>query len=672
MIGATIRFAGRAVDDNQRGIMETLPLAARLLALAAACACAPASAAGLNLAHIFADHAVLQRDQSIAVWGTAGAGRKLTVTLAGRSASGSADAHGKWKLQLPPLPAGGPYTLSVASDGQTVSRADVMVGDVYLCSGQSNMEFAMRASTNAWGNTNAAGNDRIRFLNVQKFSAATPQAEFKDPVEWKVATPETIGDASAVCYYMARSLQANYKIPVGFVNASWGGTTIQGWIGAESLRTAPGYAAGVDAVAQYGADPAAGMRAEEARNEAWWTAHDPAAAAQRAWSAPGFDDHAWATVTPAGSWKDSGVADFKDFDGVAWYRTTVTLTEAQAQAANALQLGPVDTYDTTWVNGVRVGGGSTAWMWRDYPVPAGVFRAGPNVVVLRVLGGGKGGGLTGQPANRAVRLADGATVPLPAAWKIRRGSALKGQSIPPAPWDVPTSYTTLYNGMVAPLVGYTFKLAAWYQGESNAGAPQEYRTLLPLLMRDWRQRFGQPALPFLVVQLPSYGAPAKTPGQSGWAELRDAQAQAVAQDPHAGLAVTLDVGDRFDIHPTQKTLVGERLARAARAVAYGEKTAPGGPTAVSARRSGADVVVTFRDTGGSLATYSSDRAIGFEVCGASACRYADARVAGDTVVLAGAGGADVTRVRYAWADAPFVNLFGADDLPAAPFQLDVR
>lgn len=650
----------------------TTKLAVRLLALAAASACLPGQAAELGLARIFSDHAVLQRDQPIAVWGTAAPRQKLTVTLGGRTASGSADAHGKWKIQLPPQPAGGPYTLSVAANGQTVSRNDILVGDVYLCSGQSNMEFAQHQATNAIGAVWAGRNETLRFLNVPKNSTATPQDELKGPVEWQVVTPETVGDASAVCYYMARSLQGSAKAPIGFINASWGGTTIQGWIGAESLRTLDDYKAGVAAVAQLGADPAAAMRAEEVRNEAWWTAHDPAATAQRAWIAPDFDDSAWQTVTPTGSWKDSGLPGFKDFDGVAWYRTTVTLTEAQARAANALHLGPVDTYDTTWVNGVRVGGASTSWMGRDYAVPAGVFKPGRNVIAMRVLNAGQGGGPSGAPSSRAIATSDGQAIPLPAAWKVQRGSALKGLAVPPAPWDVPTSYTTLYNGMIAPLVGYKFKLAAWYQGESNTGAAQEYRTLLPLLMRDWRQRFGQNTLPFFIVQLTSYGSPARTPGQSGWAELRDAEAATVANDAHAGLAVTIDVGDRFDIHPTQKTLVGERLARAARAVAYGEKTIPGSPTAVSAQRRGNDVVVTFKDTGGGLATYSSDRAIGFEVCAAAACRYAEARVAGDTVVLPGAGTPDVTRVRYAWADAPFVNLFGADDLPAAPFQLEVR
>jgi len=632
-----------------------------------------AQAADLGFAKVFGDHAVLQRDQPIAVWGTGAAGHKLTVTLNGKTAQATADGQGRWRVELPRLPAGGPYTLGVTSDGKTVTVNDVLVGDVYLCSGQSNMEFAVKNATNAFGTIMGSANDRIRFLNVQKTSTPEPQAELKGPAEWKLAGPDTLGDASAVCYFMARSLQANYKVPVGFINASWGGTTIQGWIGAQSLRTVPGYAEGVAAVQELGTHPQQAMQREETRNEAWWTAHDPAAKTQRAWAAPGFDDSAWPQMTPAGSWKESGIAAFKDFDGVAWFRTTVTLTPEQAASANALQLGPIGHYDTTWVNGVRVGGGSTGWMWRDYPVPQGVLKPGRNVIAVRVLSGDQGSGLTGQASNRGVRLADGKVIPLPAVWKYQVGSRLKGLKVPPAPWDVPTSYTTLYNGMLAPLVGYKFKLAAWYQGESNTGATEEYRTLLPLMMRDWRQRFGQPDLPFLIVQLPGYGGVAKAPGgPSDWAELRDAQAFAVKGDAHAGLVVTIDLGDRFDIHPTQKTVVGDRAARAARAVAYGESIAPGGPEVVSVRPAGNDIAVTFKNTGGSLATYSSDKAIAFEVCSGNTCRYADGVVAGDQVLLKGAWAPGVTRVRYAWANAPFVNLFGAEDLPAAPFQMGVQ
>jgi sialate O-acetylesterase len=226
--------------------------------------------------------------------------------------------------------------------------------------------------------------------------------------------------------------------------------------------------------------------------------------------------------------------------------------------------------------------------------------------------------------------------------------------------------------MIAPLQGYKFKLAAWYQGEANAGAAQEYRTLLPMLFADWRKTLGQPDLPFMVAQLTSFGSVATKPGNSAWAELRLAQTLAVRNDKHAGLAVTFDFGDRSDIHPGQKTIVGERLARAARAVAYGEKITPGGPEAVSASRNGGDIVIRFANTNGGLRTYSSDMAIGFEACVRDACRYVPATVEGDTVRLKGAATGDTGKVRYAWADAPFINLFSGDDLPANGFELDVQ
>jgi sialate O-acetylesterase len=642
-----------------------------LLALLSLMANAQVHAADVGFAHVFGDHAVLQRDQPITVWGTAGPGQKLTVSLNGHVASGTADKQGKWRVQLPRMPAGGPYALALAADGKSASLDDIMIGDVYLCSGQSNMEFAVRASTNAFAALGGPTNNNLRFLNIPKASEFSPQDDIRQPADWKVVGRDTVGDASAACYYMARSLQASYNVPVGFINASWGGTTIQGWISPTALRTIGDYTQGVAAVQEHATNTALALKKEEERQEAWWDAHDPAAKGQRAWIAPGFDDSSWQQITPAGSWKASGIGELKNFDGVAWLRTTIDLTQAQAAKANSVQLGPVDTFDTTWVNGVRVGGSSTDWFWRDYAVPAGVFKAGRNVIVMRVLGGGHGGGLTGQPGSRGVKTADGQFIALPPSWKYKLGSPIKGASQPAAPWDVPTSLTTLYNGMIAPLSGFGFKLAAWYQGESNALAAGEYRTLLPLLMNDWRARFGAPRLPFLVVQLPGYGAVAKKPGSSAWAELREAQDLAVKNDPRAALVVTIDVGDRSDIHPTQKTIVGERLARAARAVAYGESITPGGPQALSARRDGNDIVVEFRNTNGALATYSSDKAIGFEICARDNCRFADATVSGHRVVLPGANTPGVTQVRYAWADSPFVNLFSGDDLPAAPFRMEV-
>jgi hypothetical protein len=633
-------------------------------------AAAPARPAPPAFAAIFSDHAVLQRSEPLAIWGTAAPGQAVTVRLGGKTATAGADGSGRWRVAMPAMPAGGPHALSVTDGNGAATLGDIMVGDVCLCGGQSNMAFPARLSTGAWPGFPA--NPDLRFVNIQLASAAAAQPDLKQPVAWKAVSPETAGEASAACYYMARSLQQREKVAVGFIASTWGGTTIQGWIGAPSLKTLPAYAARLEALADMAADPAKAMAGEARRHEQWWDAHDPQAHTQRAWRLPEFDDAGWPSLTPRGAWKEAGIAALADFDGAVWFRTTVTLTEAQAREANALQLGPIDTYDSTWVNGVRVGGGSTAWVWRDYAVPAGVFKPGRNVIAVHVLSGDTGGGLTGQPEQRGVKTRDGGFIALSAPWKYQPGLRARDLSIAPAPWDFPTSLSTLHNAMIAPLTGYKFKLAAWYQGESNTDAATEYETLLPLLFADWRATFGQPALPFLVVQLSSHGAVATQPGRSDWAQLREAQAKAVRNDRHAGLVVTIDVGDRTDGHPPQKAVVGERLALAARALAYGEAVAPGGPQADTVTRAGDDLVVRFRHTGAGLRTYSAGHAIGFEACAGAACRYVLAVAEGDTVTLKGANLPGTTHVRYAWADAPYVNLYSSTDLPAAPFDMAIR
>ncbi len=623
-------------------------------------------------AHIFADHAVLQQGGPIPVWGTAAPSQAVTVSLGDKTVNVTADAKGHWRADLPATAPGGPYTLTVSAGTAATTLNDIRVGDVFLCGGQSNMQFPAKLATDAWGAIGASANNNIRFVNIPNDSEALPQDDLKAPAKWQVAAADTTGEASAVCYYMAKTLQAAHGGTVGFIDSDWGGTTIQGWISASSLETLPAYKAGVAAVRAYGATPDKAEAELGRTQEAWWDAHDPDAQAERAYVAPAFDDAKWASLTPAGSWKDAGIDGFKGFEGVAWFRKTVTLTDAQATTANELALGPIDTYDTTWVNGVRIGASGVNWMWRDYKVPAGVFKPGKNVVVIRVLGQG---GLTGQPENRGIKTSDGQYVSLAGAWSYKVGRPLKGQSIPPAPWDVPNSFNTLYNGMIYPLTGYSVKLAAWYQGEANANSVEqatEYNTLLPLLIKDWRADFHEPDMPFFVAELANYGTPPAKPGPSAWAEIRQAEAQTVRNDPHAGLAVTVDVGDPTNIHPTQKVVVGQRLARAVEAVAYGAAVTPGGPDATAVTRNGADLVIAFKDTNGGLRTYSSAQAIGFEVCRGEACTYAPASVDGDTIVLKGANAPDVTRVRYAWADAPFVNLYSADNLPAVPFELDVK
>ncbi|MGT2515983.1 sialate O-acetylesterase [Sphingomonas panni] len=510
---------------------------------------------------------------------------------------------------------------------------------------------------------------QLRFVTIPDTSVPAPTADLPTRAEWKTVTPDTVGDASAVCYFMARSLRATEQVPMGFIASEWGGTRIESWISAPSLGKLPGFADRLATVATYGSNPAEAIAREGARRERAWEAYDPAAKQERAFRAATFDDRSWTTL-PA----DDGqlpAADRTRLDGVVWLRTVVDLTPEQVAAAKRIQLGPIGKFDETYINGRYVGGGNVDWVWRNYEFPAGVLKPGRNVIAIRAVGVNGRMAFT-NTTNRAIGLNDGRSVPLNGPWRYSIGSPIKDAQIAPAPWEVPNSLTTLYNGMIAPLSGYGLKLAAWYQGESNTGEAEAYRGLLTNLMADWRRTFAQRDLPFFVVQLTAFGKPQTVPIDSGWAALRQAEAEAVAADAHAGLAVTLDVGDRFDIHPAQKKVVGERLARLARVVAYRHPGLRSGPEAADAVRQGSDIVVRFRNVTNGLQRYGGASAIGFERCAGTTCSFVDGTVQGDTVVLSGANRPEVTAIRYAWSDAPFVNLFDGADLPAAPFTLPVR
>jgi len=349
----------------------------------------------------------------------------------------------------------------------------------------------------------------------------------------------------------------------------------------------------------------------------------------------------------------------------------VTLTAEQARQDAVLSIGAVDDADVTWVNGKPVGGSSNAATPRNYLLPAGTLVAGSNVITINDDNVWAEGGMTGPAEVMRLSFADGTSVALDTGWRY----AIAGKprtNAPRAPWDDINGTGTLYNAMIAPLGPTALAGVAWYQGESDTDLPG-YEKRLAAMMRDWRRQFGLPELPFAIVQLSAYGDTASRPRESGWAGLRDTQRRVAEKDGHAAVAVTLDLGDPLDIHPGEKREVGRRLARAMRGLAYGEATGPSGPRVVQAGR-GTDGTVTlsFADVAGNLETHGADRAIGFELCGAEqgSCRYADARLSGSQVVIA-ADGRPVTRVRYAWADSPTVNLFDRDGLPVGGFEISV-
>ncbi len=627
-----------------------------------------------QFARLFSDHAVLQRGQPVHVWGTATAAQTLRVSLAGQTIAATAGPDGRWQANMPARTAGGPFELSVTDrTGAHTTLHDIMIGDVFLCGGQSNMEFALKYASDSWGATQTPLDRNLRYILIAHDAAATPISELASPARWQVIGPDTAGDASAVCYYMSKAIEADQGVAIGMIDAYWGGTAAQAWISASGLAALHSYDRTLEALAAYTASPEQAEARWLESIAASWQSSEPEAASKAQWLKPDFDDHDWKSVTPNGPWENSGDPALASFDGILWYRTRIDLTQAQASTAQRIALGPVDDMDLTWINGVLVGASSDWEKPRNYRIPPGALKAGPNIIVVRVIDTGGGGGLWGTPADRKLTFLDGTSAALPEVWKYRiSGQINPGSTLPAEPGVSPNGLTTLYNAMIAPLTPYRIKGVAWYQGEANTYSATEYSRLLPALLHDWRLQFDAPDLPFLIVQLSAYGPVAVKPGISSWAELRDVQRRVVDADPHAGLAVTIDFGDRTDIHPTQKTIVGARLARAARAVIYGEQVSAGGPEAISVTRLNGDLIVHFRNSNGGLQTYSSDQALSFEVCSADgACTYASARPEKDTVVLKGANEQGAVKLRYAWADAPYTNLYSGDDLPAVPLQLDI-
>jgi len=601
----------------------------------------------------FTDHAVLQRDRAIAVHGQAAPKAQIVLSFAGATVRAAANAKGAWRALLPARPAGGPYSLVATSGGASMTLSDVMVGDVWLCSGQSNMEFTLRHVTNADTEVQQAAHPLLRLFNVPRQSSATPQAGFSRPVGWQVSAPASAADFSAACYFMGRDLQQRQGIAVGLISSAWGGSVIEDWISRESLATLPRYRPALDLLDAYGRDPAAASLQWRTMVEQWLGARASAPAKA-----------AWRPVPSTAAWENWGDPALASFDGIGYYRAHVTLTAAQADKAE-LAIGAVDDIDLTRVNGRTVGALDGWDAPRQYVVPAGVLHAGDNVVDVAAIDTGGGGGMWGD-LPRTLTLADGTVLPLK-DWQFARGDALAAIGMPPGlPWLGGNGRTTLYNGMIAPLDNYPLKGFAWYQGEANVSDAAGYAELMPLLIADWRKRFG--AEPFLMVQLAGFGPLTSRPVDDVWAQLRDVQRRVADADPKVGLASALDIGQVADIHPTNKQGVGYRLALGARAIALGEKVEARGPAPAAVVRRNGKIAIRFAH--GPLVTVGGGQVIGFELCDAGGqCRYADAVASGDTVLVSDDGKA--SEVRYLWQASPIVNLYNPDGLPATGFRLPI-
>ena len=641
------------------------------LLLALAIGASAQNAPTASFANPFTSHAVLQRDCELPVWGTAEPGANVAVALDDEVATGIADAKGKWSVKFPAQTKPGlGHTLSLSVNGIPVKTLnDIAIGDVWLCSGQSNMDMNY-----GWGLTRGKedieqGNDpMMRLFDDQNAVSIDPLDALTKPAAWKASDFAHSRSFSACGWFFGQALRkALPDVPIGLVEASWSGSPIKTWLSAEAYSSADPacaaeYAAAVKSVKDYIANDGP---AEFAKRMELWKAECAAKGDIHA-EGPDYDDSTWKAVSVPVKFEKQFNANF---DGCAWYRRSVDLSAEQAAAEATLTLGPIDDTDETWVNGTLVGSNLPCGAPRVYPIPVGVLREGRNVIAVRITDNQGVGGFTGKPEHFALKTASG-DISLAGEWRS------VGFAFDPKPKSGDVSSwtpTACYNAMLHPLFPMALKGAIWYQGCSDVGHAPLYDKVLRAMAADWRAHFTHPdGLPLYIVQLAAFRETHANPINSGWADMRWTQMQLGETLEKSGTAVTIDIGHHTDIHPKDKKSVGERLARLALVRTYGVKDLlESGPIPVAATIANGKVSVSFKN-GADLIISSGDALKGFQLAGADrSFQWVTAAIEGNTVALDIPEGMDPVTVRYAWDDYPDCNLVGAFGLPCGPFQLNI-
>ncbi|MCI1186208.1 sialate O-acetylesterase [Hymenobacter sp. DH14] len=634
-----------------------------LAAVAGLLAAAPATAQ-VRLPKLVSNGMVLQRDAPVRIWGWAKAGEEVAVTFRAKTYRATTGPDGQWRIALPAQPAGGPYTLDIKASN-AIALKDILVGDVWLCSGQSNMETPMSRLRDKYPDVIAqAANPQIRQYEVPMSYAFTgPRADLTGG-QWIAADPQTVLKFSGVAYFFAKEINAKYHVPVGIIKDAVGGSPAEAWLSADALKQFPKYE---QQVAPY-RDSAAVVgikQKEQAAIGSWYRqlhqADKGEAPGQMPWYAPTYAANGWKTMTVPGYWADG---ELGAVNGVVWFRKEVEVPASMVGKPARLELGTLVDADSTYINGKLVGSTGYQYPPRKYDFGPEVLKPGKNIITVRLISNGGRGGFTKDKKYELT--AGGQTLDLRGPWQYQLGATM-----PPTPGSTTFQYQPggLFNGMIAPVLPYAIKGVLWYQGESNAGRTGDYQALFNGMITDWRRQFQQHNLPFIYAQLPNFMAAKKEPAESGWAEVRDVQRRGLAL-PRTGMAVLLDVGEWNDIHPLDKQTPGHRLALAAGKVAYGEsKLVASGPLYQSMQTAGNKVTLSFTSIGGGLVAKGGGELKGFAVAGPDKkFVWAQAKIEGNKVVVWSEQVAKPTVVRYAWADNPEgANLYNKEGLPASTF-----
>ncbi len=623
--------------------------------------------AQVRLPRLIRDSMILQRDAKINIWGRASKNEKIKIKFKGKNFRTTANSDGKWLLQLPPMKAGGPYTMNINASNHLVIN-DILIGDVWLCSGQSNMVHQMKLHSVRYADEIASANyPGIRHFWIPTMTDLNGPHDDLPTGYWKSANPQDVLEFSAVAYFFAKKIYEKYHVPIGLINASVGGTPIEAWTSEEGLKEFPNITATI----------------EKNKDTAYvnsFSRRNPSPARQQQdkgmiekWYDENHIPKEWRRINIPGYWEDQGL---KDLDGVVWYRREIDIPPSMANMPARVFLGRIVDADFLYVNGKLVGNTTYQYPQRRYQIPAGVLKAGKNIFVIRVINNfGKGGFVPDKPY---CVFAGNDTVDLKGYWEYKvgevfvprrgfGGSGINAQNQP----------TALYNAMVAPLINYTIKGFLWYQGEANTNHAKEYEKLQPAMIADWRSKWKQDDLPFLYVQLPGFMDYNYLPSESQWAELREAQLRSLSV-PNTGMAVAIDLGEWNDIHPDRKKEVGDRLALAAEKIVYGENIVYSGPIYQSAAIDGNKITVRFTNVGSGLITNDGEELSQFAIAGADKkFVWAKAKIVhgtpgeGDKVIVWNDEIQNPMYVRYAWADDPVnPNLFNKEGLPASPFRTD--
>ncbi|RPD41249.1 sialate O-acetylesterase [Chitinophaga barathri] len=621
-----------------------------------------------RLPNIFGDSMVLQRDVPIRIWGTASPGEQVTVSLHHQKKSARAGENGNWQVTLAPEKAGGPYNLAVTGK-KTIILAGVLLGDIWFCSGQSNMEFPVKGWSgvlDADEVVSQALHPQIRLYTVPGNVAALPSLESNE-ANWRTCSPASIPSFSAVAYFFGRRLQQELNVPIGLINSSWGGTQIESWISYAALKQDSHYKTLMQTIPERSMEQlTAARKQKEDEYRRQLQKNQPDVADSAMWRSAEYDHSKWPAMRLPALWEK--LPSLSRLDGVVWFRKTIFIREEDAGLPAVLQLGKIDDNDQTFLNGLPIGTGVGWNVDRRYTAGAGQLKAGKNVIAVRVEDTGGGGGIWGDSSELFMTV-NGHQYSLAGDWAYSVQEVMHNKN-GIGPNDYPS---VLYNGMVHPFGRLNIKGVIWYQGEANANTGYEYRYALPLLINDWRNLFKNGEMPLYFVQLTSFNANnGNSNNGSAWAEIRESQAAALRVS-HTGMAVTIDVGDAKDIHPRNKKDVGERLAALALRDTYGKMVMASGPVYQSSVTEGDRVRIFFSSMGAGLAIQSGSTVLsGFEIAGDDRTFYpAEAFIDGAQVTVRCSQVAKPVAVRYAWADdAGNANLCNKEGWPARPFRTD--